>query len=445
MQERKTTVQTINQAIEILAYNEHFWENFRPHDMDVKTVRSLAESQYPYTEKQGKLAVALIKRYHTMFLKHKIDLSELIAEPVFREPFRVIDYNKSLEVYIEDDKRWIEFKFPYNKKIIELLRVLKARTEKLVPAIYDGEAKKWKLACTEITLYFCVLMAIRYDFKIVNPEILDEYEEIKKEKLSYRPTSVTLENGKIKFNNATDSLTEWWNNNIKNLPFIRQVDALKQVQVTNDIEFEITEHSTLADRIAVYKDREVLVDRDRWTKRQFVQALEDLGCFPAISTAMDILHNYRDVDELFNWYHAFETIGVSKEQIAWGYTLEEPPHWDPDKNKIKDTLDDDFFMRMKYPDQASESEKERIYNLWYELHLDSKANKHIDENTKLILVRNRIPRTLIKSGIKPQCSFSLTDTSYWPTGTESLGRLVDRLPKRIYYSSKNQRYSRDII
>ena len=66
---------TINEAINILAYNDYFYRqdpndpktHVNPHPKDKDTVRSLAESQYPWTEKQGKLAVIILKRYLTKF------------------------------------------------------------------------------------------------------------------------------------------------------------------------------------------------------------------------------------------------------------------------------------------------------------------------------------------------------------------------------------------
>ena len=229
MSERKNTaVTTIEQAIQILAYNNHLWDGFSPHGMDRKTVDSLAEAPYAWTEKQGKLAVSLLKRYHTLFQKFGIDLTPLLNNPVYKEPFRVIDYAKSIERYEDDDKEWIEMKFPYNKKIIELLRTLKhQRTQNLVPMIYHGEQKKWQIACTETTLYYCVLIAIRYDFKFVNSEILDDYEEVKREKLEYRRPSVSLKDSQLHIDNAPGSLTEWWNNNYVDKPFLHQCDVLK--------------------------------------------------------------------------------------------------------------------------------------------------------------------------------------------------------------------------
>ncbi len=75
--------------------------------------------------------------------------------PVFREPFRVIDYIKSIETIVENNEKQIILKFPYSAKIINLLRCLKnIKTQNLLPMIYDGETKKWTVSYTEIAVYF---------------------------------------------------------------------------------------------------------------------------------------------------------------------------------------------------------------------------------------------------------------------------------------------------
>ena len=168
----KTTnnsITTVEQAIQILAYNEHLWEDFKVHPMDRKTVNSLAEAPYAWTEKQGRLALSLLKRYHTLFKKFGIDLSALILNPIYRDPFRVIDYVKSVEQYQhEDGREMIEVKFPYNEKLISLLRCLKnKKAAGMIAMVYDGESKKWVIPYTELTCYYVTLIAVRYDFKIV--------------------------------------------------------------------------------------------------------------------------------------------------------------------------------------------------------------------------------------------------------------------------------------
>ena len=93
---------TINEALKILAYNDYFWNNddkahIVPHPKDKDTVRSLAEANYAWTEKQAKLALVILKRYHTKFQKHNIDLTELLQNPKYDEPFRIMNFEKCIE------------------------------------------------------------------------------------------------------------------------------------------------------------------------------------------------------------------------------------------------------------------------------------------------------------------------------------------------------------
>jgi len=437
----KTThnsITTIEQAVQILAYNEHFWEDFKVHPMDRKTVTSLADAPYAWTEKQGKLAVSLLKRYHTLFQKYNIDLTKLLNNPVFNRPFRVIDYEKSIEKYEDDDGEWIEFKFPYNEKLIRLVRNLKnKKTQTLVPMIYDGEQKKWKISCTEITVYFCVLIAIRYDFKFITPELLDLYEEIKKEKISYRPPIIVLKENKLRIENATESLTDWWHNNYADKSFLHQCDILKNLEIDNMVNFTITKTSTLADRIAINKNKEIYVDRDSWSKKDFLNALLKLDSLPALVTTGSEFTSFKDIDELYDWYQAFESVGIKPCEVAWGYTMEDAPNWKREKNK------DNVFYSDPYPLEMPEHEREKLYDRWCDLQVNSKSSKYIDEHTKIIFVRTKIPRTLIKAKIPIKSSFTMFDSSYWPSGTETLGRVLENLPKRVYYVSKSKAWLGD--
>ena len=54
------TPKTINEALNILAYNEFFYQDplkshINPHHKDKETIKSLVEANYAWTEKQAKL------------------------------------------------------------------------------------------------------------------------------------------------------------------------------------------------------------------------------------------------------------------------------------------------------------------------------------------------------------------------------------------------------
>ena len=122
---------TINEALKILAYNDYFWADpittlIKPHPKDFETVKSLAESQYAWTEKQARLALVILKRYLTKFQAHGMDIKPLLDNPIYENEFRVISFDKVIEKYTDEHGiEKIELRFPYNKKVIQLIRCLK--------------------------------------------------------------------------------------------------------------------------------------------------------------------------------------------------------------------------------------------------------------------------------------------------------------------------------
>ena len=113
-----------------------------------------------------------------------MDIKPLLDKPVYDEPFRVIDFAKSIEKYKdEEEESLIDLKFPYSKKIVTLIRCLK--NKKCLPISYtryNGESKVWTFKQTDVTTYYLTLIAIRYDFKFVDTTLLDEWEEVRNEK-----------------------------------------------------------------------------------------------------------------------------------------------------------------------------------------------------------------------------------------------------------------------
>ena len=93
---------TINEALKILAYNDYFWTDptamgvrskIKPHPKDHETVKSLAESQYAWTEKQARLALVILKRYLTKFQAHGMNIKPLLDSyynTTFLEDFQVV-------------------------------------------------------------------------------------------------------------------------------------------------------------------------------------------------------------------------------------------------------------------------------------------------------------------------------------------------------------------
>jgi hypothetical protein len=422
---------TINEALKILAYNDYFWSDpqkahIKPHPKDQETVRSLAESQYVWTEKQGRLALVILKRYLTKFQAHGMDIKSLLDKPIYEDEFRVISFDKSIEKFIDDDEQEkIEVKFPYNKKIITLIRLLKDKRG--LPggyALYDGETKKWTFLQSDVTTYYLTLIAVRYDFKFIDVSLLDDYETVKQEIKGYKSPTARLVAGEIVLDDATTSLQEYWEEHLKDKSVLEQVDSLKNFSIkTNGI--SVPAETTLGHKIAHSNYHKLWVDSNGFNKDEVVKGLLELNCFPIMMPVSGEMNTKDEVQEFWEWMNAFKANDIDiLEECSWGFDVKEPVY-------MKDVENEYNQRQMMINNNTSRDFFENLF----ELHQMSKQFKFINKKTKVMFVRNRIPRAMIKSKIKPKASLVALGGGYYAAGTDNLKRLLENLPKKLYYSN----------
>jgi len=423
---------TINEALKILAYNDYFWSDpqkahIKPHPKDQETVRSLAESQYVWTEKQARLALVILKRYLTKFQAHGMDIKSLLDKPVYEDEFRVISFDKSIEKFIDDDnEEKIELRFPYNKKIITLIRLVKDKRD--LPggyALYDGEAKKWTFKHSDVTAYYLTLIAVRYNFKFSDDSLLTDYEEIKKEIIGHRKPTARLIAGEIILDNASESLQEYWDKNLKHKSALEQVDSLKNFDVSTT-GISVTAKTTIGQKVAHNNYHKLWIDSTGFNKNEVVKGLLELNCFPIMMPVSGEMNTKDEVEEFWEWMNAFKANGIDiLTECSWGFDVKEPVY-------MKDLESKNLSQRQM---MINNNTSRDFFENLFELHQMSKQFKFINKKTKVIFVRNRIPRAMIKSKIKPKASLVALGGGYYAAGTDNLKRLLENLPKKLYYVS----------
>ena len=428
---------TINEALKILAYNDYFWSDpqkahIKPHPKDQETVRSLAESQYAWTEKQARLALVILKRYLTKFQAHGMDIKSLLDNPVYEDEFRVISFDKVIEKYTDEDNiDKIEMRVPYNKKVIQLIRCMKdKRGLPGMYALYDGEKKKWTFQHSDVTAYYLTLIAVRYDFKFMDESLLDDYEEIKKQIRGHRKPTARLVAGEVVLDNAPESLQEYWNENFKNKTALTQVDSLKNFNISTK-GIDVPAETTIGHKVAHNNYHKLWIDSTAVSKKEVVMGLVELDCFPIIMPVSGEMDTQEEVKEFWEWMKAFKSQGIDiLTQCSWGFDVKEPVY-------VKDVKDlDKSHTQIKRQGQMmiSNNHSREFFENLYEINQMSRQFKFINEDTKIIFVRNRIPRAVIKSKIKPKASLVTLGGGYYATGTDNLKRLLENLPKKLYYS-----------
>ena len=95
------------------------------------------------TEKQGNLALKIIRRYRKQLYKQGYDVKDLVKNPVWKGSFRIIDYTKS--VTIEDGM--VILRFPYNADTINHVKKISKTFKGTVN--YKENNKTWHFTLME--------------------------------------------------------------------------------------------------------------------------------------------------------------------------------------------------------------------------------------------------------------------------------------------------------
>ena len=433
---QKRTIDTINEAINILAYNE--WSE--PHPKDKGTIKSLAESLYPWTEKQAYLALSIVKRYATKLESNGLEIRSQIKNPKFEKPFRIINSQKIIELgQDQNGDPAIIMKFPYNEKIVKLIRCCK--DYKGLPGgyfLFDGETKIWTVKKTDVTTYYMTMIAVRYNFAFGTEKFLDEFNDIKNEKIKFKKTSANIVDNNIVFSNASESLIDYWNKNLKHKKLLIQLDKLKNLGVPQK-KLRVKAYSEIGKRIAHNNNTSLWIDKKSFNKDEIIIGLQELDCFPILMPVSgDIVESRDNILDTVNWFKTFERHGIQEQDISWGFELREP-------KMLKDKTDEE---RSGWA-ALNENLDQPTFEMAYDLYQHSKHFRGIEKNTKVYLVRNKIPRTMMRTDIEFKCSIVAIGGGYYATGGETIKRLLDNLPKKLYYSEaepmSHEWHSRTII
>jgi len=204
---------------------------------------------------------------------------------------------------------------------------------------------------------------------------------------------------------------------------LAQVDSLKNFSIpTKGI--NVPAHTSIGHKIAHNDYHKLWIDSKGFSKKEVVEGLIELDCFPLVMPVSGDIHMEDDVRDFWQWLRVFQAHGVDiLNECSWGFDVKEPMF---EKDYAKQGHDRVTLLN-------NDRSQEFFENL-FELHQMSKQFKLINDNTKIIFVRNRIPRALIKSKIKPKASLVALGGGYYATGTDNLKRMLENLPKKLYYS-----------
>jgi hypothetical protein len=145
---------------------QNFWQLPSREADALSSFFDLCISDRAFTEKQASYMITLMRKYHNVVCDEKFDYSDLLDNPKFKHPFRVIDENKRF--YIERSKDggiYMCFRFPYvfkstfDKEIAEL-------TENKSGFRFDQESQSRRINFYDFNPIVAFEFAQRHGFEI---------------------------------------------------------------------------------------------------------------------------------------------------------------------------------------------------------------------------------------------------------------------------------------
>jgi hypothetical protein len=165
------------------------------------------------TEKQANFLLRILKKYQQDCEKKNLLVSDVLENPQWRNPFRVLDQTKSISVEIDEKKTlWAILKIPFSlkEKLDELIDLKDYKH-----SIWDPDRQVRK-----IKFYNCNLIELNEfadSYSLVKNEsflaAISEVEEVWQNQESIRPSSIIVD-GKISLINASEAALEYWTNNV---------------------------------------------------------------------------------------------------------------------------------------------------------------------------------------------------------------------------------------
>lgn len=323
-------------------------------------------NQKSFTEKQSQLAIKICKKYSSKLNANlQCDISSFLENPNFKFGLRKINpFKKMFVTENSENIKVIGLEFPYNDNIIKKIREVR---DTLLYASWDAEKKMWIFGLDERSLVFLYSMKMEFNFE--TDEILEKYfqtiEKIKSQVENHIPM-IILEQGELKFRNINLDIPE---NIRKNVPdsifYARKVGITIWDEGINEILLANEGANGIIDFLNSDPGEKFLwLDEKYQEKTAFQLAKFLFPCLVIVPISKELFTTQK-VLEFVN------EIGIDNTEISVMFRL--PSDTGADFNN---------FVK-----------KQNI-------------NNPISENTKIVFICGKVPKTILSKNIKFHCVFN---------------------------------------
>lgn len=340
-----------------------FTHTIKTNQWDTNLVYSFADQigrGIGFTEKQGTVALRIIKTYSTQLSTTlNLDIQNILKNPTYRYPFRQINNTKKISVQKDSVfGQVIKVEFPYNETYVNTIRKNRDRLEY---AQWNPEEKAWIFALTESSIQILSDLFGKEQFEFDEEfQIYQEQANVIQEHMEEFVPMLVLEDGNPVFKNIP-----------KNLPKLETTDIMQAL-------FEARRKGVTA-----------------WSDEIF-DKFDSIGVTPVVKTFLN-----SDPGENFHIDSKNEPISCLSPFIGhMGPTLFIIPGGD-EFNKLQAAYNflksDGFENKDMSVMFRTDSKIDQKFNNFVK---ENELNSPIGENTKIVFISSKMPKPVLKSNIK---------------------------------------------
>lgn len=343
-----------------------------------------------FTEKQSNLAIIILKK-NAAALSIFGDIAQFINDPKYKLPIRKLDTTKKISIVSDSTYgKVIKVQFPYDEKLITLIREHKYLTEH---SIWDSAEKLWIFSLSEVNILF--LTSFVNDLGFV-PDI--EFRKYMTESAlvidnmeDYVPM-VVIEEGIIKYKNAHRSIPDLTTNNVIDALF----DARKHGIITWSTEVagmleSSSVHDVTKNFLKTNPDQPIVVNKEITT----IECLTNIVNY--MSPCLFVIPGGSEIENIKLSYNFLKSININDDEISVMFRLPSSP-----ANEFN------AFVR------------------------DNNLNSPVTENTRVMFISSRVPKTILKSKIRFNSVINLGNGGVHYSVIE----YIDKHHNLVYYSNK---------
>lgn len=364
-------------------------QTFAPKDKAV--IFSLAaqfRKNLALTQRQAELTMRILENVQSK-LSLISEAKNLIESPVFKYSFRKVDTSKTINILNVNSEDFIAVKFPFDKKLSNVLSSIPGKSG------YSKEYKSFLYKLNDKTLVNLLEHETIQNYQFTVSQELQDLYLIIKNIIDNRENHIPIidHDEVLTLKNSNKTLDTYFNNH-KTGKILSDIFLAKTLGISLSKKLIDTINSMNLNEKTVdlflNKNSGKKITYSDSTIKEYISSVDQ---WPLLF----ILSDDDRVDHLLNsWHNDLNDIGINNSQMSVLFRS-------TDNTKFNE------YIKM------------------------NQLNNRVDENTKIVFIRNKIPKVLYKIDFKPKIIIS-SSTFY---AHYSVQKTVDSHPFVIYMSGSN--------